>query len=107
MTSSTTVTSSKGGTKTKKKKIEGVGGNDATSPNLTPRTKKTKKSKKNDLEKENISVVSCRRYGSARARVRVCARARTGCPAAILSPVDFLIVAARPGLICTETRSDV
>ncbi|XP_024881519.1 uncharacterized protein LOC112460852 isoform X2 [Temnothorax curvispinosus] len=55
-TSSAVVTSSKGGTKTKKKKIEGVAGNDATSPNLTPRTKKTKKSKKNDLEKENISV---------------------------------------------------
>ncbi|XP_018341914.1 PREDICTED: uncharacterized protein LOC108748331 isoform X8 [Trachymyrmex septentrionalis] len=54
--SSTVVTSSKGGTKTKKKKIEGVAGNDATSPNLTPRTKKTKKSKKSDLEKENISV---------------------------------------------------
>lgn len=51
------VSSSKGGTKTKKKKIEGVAGNDA-SPNLTPRTKKTKKSKKNELEKENISVVS-------------------------------------------------
>lgn len=49
--------SAKGGTKTKKKKIEGVAGNDA-SPNLTPRTKKTKKSKKNELEKENISVVS-------------------------------------------------
>ncbi|CAK9824890.1 LIM domain and actin-binding protein 1 [Anthophora retusa] len=45
----------KGGTKTKKKKIEGVAGNDA-SPNLTPRTKKTKKSKKSELEKENISV---------------------------------------------------
>lgn len=57
-TSSTAVTSSKGGTKTKKKKIEGVAGNDASSPNLTPRTKKTKKSKKSDLEKENISVVS-------------------------------------------------
>lgn len=58
-TSATTVTSqsAKGGTKTKKKKIEGVAGNDA-SPNLTPRTKKTKKSKKNELEKENISVVS-------------------------------------------------
>ncbi|XP_018341916.1 PREDICTED: uncharacterized protein LOC108748331 isoform X9 [Trachymyrmex septentrionalis] len=56
--SSTVVTSSKGGTKTKKKKIEGVAGNDATSPNLTPRTKKTKKSKKSDLEKENISVKS-------------------------------------------------
>lgn len=55
---STVVTSSKVGTKTKKKKIEGVAGNDATSPNLTPRTKKTKKSKKSDLEKENISVVS-------------------------------------------------
>ncbi|XP_011871600.1 PREDICTED: uncharacterized protein LOC105564096 isoform X2 [Vollenhovia emeryi] len=55
-TSSNVVTSSKGGTKTKKKKIEGVAGNDATSPNLTPRTKKTKKSKKSDLEKENISV---------------------------------------------------
>ncbi|CAL1673490.1 unnamed protein product [Lasius platythorax] len=54
--SSTAVTSSKVGTKTKKKKIEGVSGNDATSPNLTPRTKKTKKSKKSDLEKENISV---------------------------------------------------
>ncbi|XP_011871606.1 PREDICTED: LIM domain and actin-binding protein 1 isoform X8 [Vollenhovia emeryi] len=57
-TSSNVVTSSKGGTKTKKKKIEGVAGNDATSPNLTPRTKKTKKSKKSDLEKENISVKS-------------------------------------------------
>ncbi|KOC63684.1 Xin actin-binding repeat-containing protein 2 [Habropoda laboriosa] len=45
----------KGGTKTKKKKIEGVAGNDA-SANLTPRTKKTKKSKKSELEKENISV---------------------------------------------------
>ncbi|XP_031773937.1 LIM domain and actin-binding protein 1 isoform X5 [Apis florea] len=58
-TSATTVSSqsAKGGTKTKKKKIEGVAGNDA-SPNLTPRTKKTKKSKKNELEKENISV-SC------------------------------------------------
>ncbi|KAL0114304.1 hypothetical protein PUN28_011518 [Cardiocondyla obscurior] len=56
-TSSATVTS-KGGTKTKKKRIEGVAGNDATSPSLTPRTKKTKKSKKNDLEKENISVKS-------------------------------------------------
>ncbi|XP_061941786.1 uncharacterized protein LOC107996281 isoform X30 [Apis cerana] len=58
-TSATTVTSqsAKGGTKTKKKKIEGVAGNDA-SPNLTPRTKKTKKSKKNELEKENISVKS-------------------------------------------------
>ncbi|XP_031773939.1 LIM domain and actin-binding protein 1 isoform X7 [Apis florea] len=57
-TSATTVSSqsAKGGTKTKKKKIEGVAGNDA-SPNLTPRTKKTKKSKKNELEKENISVV--------------------------------------------------
>ncbi|XP_033341579.2 uncharacterized protein LOC117229286 isoform X15 [Megalopta genalis] len=57
-TTSTVVTSStaKSGTKTKKKKIEGVAGNDA-SPNLTPRTKKTKKSKKNELEKENISVV--------------------------------------------------
>ncbi|XP_076382557.1 uncharacterized protein LOC117229286 isoform X11 [Megalopta genalis] len=56
-TTSTVVTSStaKSGTKTKKKKIEGVAGNDA-SPNLTPRTKKTKKSKKNELEKENISV---------------------------------------------------
>ncbi|XP_070155457.1 microtubule-associated protein futsch isoform X3 [Polyergus mexicanus] len=54
--SSTVVTSSKVGAKTKKKKIEGVAGNDATSPNLTPRTKKTKKSKKSDLEKENISV---------------------------------------------------
>ncbi|XP_019885623.2 uncharacterized protein LOC105259477 isoform X4 [Camponotus floridanus] len=53
---SSVVTSSKVGTKTKKKKIEGVAGNDATSPNLTPRTKKTKKSKKSDLEKENISV---------------------------------------------------
>ncbi|XP_072759536.1 uncharacterized protein [Anoplolepis gracilipes] len=59
--SSTLVTSSKVGTKTKKKKIEGVAGNDATSPNLTPRTKKTKKSKKSDLEKENISV--CRSFG--------------------------------------------
>ncbi|XP_050449522.1 microtubule-associated protein futsch isoform X10 [Cataglyphis hispanica] len=56
--SSTVVTPSKVGTKTKKKKIEGVAGNDATSPNLTPRTKKTKKSKKSDLEKENISVKS-------------------------------------------------
>nr|XP_033341577.1 xin actin-binding repeat-containing protein 2 isoform X6 [Megalopta genalis] len=58
-TTSTVVTSStaKSGTKTKKKKIEGVAGNDA-SPNLTPRTKKTKKSKKNELEKENISVKS-------------------------------------------------
>ncbi|XP_031773936.1 LIM domain and actin-binding protein 1 isoform X4 [Apis florea] len=58
-TSATTVSSqsAKGGTKTKKKKIEGVAGNDA-SPNLTPRTKKTKKSKKNELEKENISVKS-------------------------------------------------
>ncbi|XP_025268339.1 uncharacterized protein LOC105259477 isoform X12 [Camponotus floridanus] len=55
---SSVVTSSKVGTKTKKKKIEGVAGNDATSPNLTPRTKKTKKSKKSDLEKENISVKS-------------------------------------------------
>ncbi|KAF3424072.1 hypothetical protein E2986_12052 [Frieseomelitta varia] len=56
ITSTSVVTSpSKGGTKTKKKKIEGVAGNDA-SPNLTPRTKKTKKSKKNELEKENISV---------------------------------------------------
>ncbi|XP_067210509.1 uro-adherence factor A isoform X13 [Linepithema humile] len=60
-TSSNVVTSSKGGTKTKKKKIEGVAGNDASSPNLTPRTKKTKKSKKSDLEKENISV--CRSFG--------------------------------------------
>nr|XP_033341576.1 xin actin-binding repeat-containing protein 2 isoform X5 [Megalopta genalis] len=61
-TTSTVVTSStaKSGTKTKKKKIEGVAGNDA-SPNLTPRTKKTKKSKKNELEKENISV--CRSFG--------------------------------------------
>ncbi|XP_025268338.1 uncharacterized protein LOC105259477 isoform X11 [Camponotus floridanus] len=58
---SSVVTSSKVGTKTKKKKIEGVAGNDATSPNLTPRTKKTKKSKKSDLEKENISV--CRSFG--------------------------------------------
>ncbi|XP_076295309.1 uncharacterized protein LOC143216287 isoform X5 [Lasioglossum baleicum] len=58
-TTSSVVTSStaKSGTKTKKKKIEGVAGNDA-SPNLTPRTKKTKKSKKNELEKENISVNS-------------------------------------------------
>nr|XP_012136240.1 PREDICTED: titin isoform X11 [Megachile rotundata] len=58
LTTSTTVTSpgTKVGTKTKKKKIEGVAGNDA-SPNLTPRTKKTKKSKKSELEKENISVV--------------------------------------------------
>nr|XP_012136237.1 PREDICTED: titin isoform X8 [Megachile rotundata] len=57
LTTSTTVTSpgTKVGTKTKKKKIEGVAGNDA-SPNLTPRTKKTKKSKKSELEKENISV---------------------------------------------------
>ncbi|XP_076295313.1 uncharacterized protein LOC143216287 isoform X9 [Lasioglossum baleicum] len=61
-TTSSVVTSStaKSGTKTKKKKIEGVAGNDA-SPNLTPRTKKTKKSKKNELEKENISV--CRSFG--------------------------------------------
>lgn len=60
ITTSTSVVTSPGtkvGTKTKKKKIEGVAGNDA-SPNLTPRTKKTKKSKKNELEKENISVVS-------------------------------------------------
>ncbi|XP_012136239.2 uncharacterized protein LOC100877689 isoform X14 [Megachile rotundata] len=59
LTTSTTVTSpgTKVGTKTKKKKIEGVAGNDA-SPNLTPRTKKTKKSKKSELEKENISVKS-------------------------------------------------
>ncbi|XP_046143032.1 xin actin-binding repeat-containing protein 2 isoform X12 [Osmia bicornis bicornis] len=59
ITTSTTVTSpgTKVGTKTKKKKIEGVAGNDA-SPNLTPRTKKTKKSKKSELEKENISVKS-------------------------------------------------
>ncbi|XP_012529164.2 uncharacterized protein LOC105832605 isoform X3 [Monomorium pharaonis] len=56
VTTSSSVTSSKVGIKTKKKKIEGVAGNDATSPNLTPRTKKTKKSKKSDLEKENISV---------------------------------------------------
>ncbi|XP_060825390.1 uncharacterized protein LOC132912196 isoform X15 [Bombus pascuorum] len=59
ITTSTSVVTSPGtkvGTKTKKKKIEGVAGNDA-SPNLTPRTKKTKKSKKNELEKENISVV--------------------------------------------------
>ncbi|XP_076480900.1 uncharacterized protein LOC117164501 isoform X12 [Bombus vancouverensis nearcticus] len=58
ITTSTSVVTSPGtkvGTKTKKKKIEGVAGNDA-SPNLTPRTKKTKKSKKNELEKENISV---------------------------------------------------
>ncbi|XP_026674018.1 uncharacterized protein LOC108630709 isoform X4 [Ceratina calcarata] len=57
ITTSSVVSSSnaKGGTKTKKKKIEGVAGNDA-SPNLTPRTKKTKKSKKSELEKENISV---------------------------------------------------
>ncbi|CAL7938435.1 unnamed protein product [Xylocopa violacea] len=58
ITTSTSVVSSsnvKSGTKTKKKKIEGVAGNDA-SPNLTPRTKKTKKSKKSELEKENISV---------------------------------------------------
>ncbi|XP_076394661.1 uncharacterized protein LOC100877689 isoform X12 [Megachile rotundata] len=62
LTTSTTVTSpgTKVGTKTKKKKIEGVAGNDA-SPNLTPRTKKTKKSKKSELEKENISV--CRSFG--------------------------------------------
>ncbi|XP_012529171.2 xin actin-binding repeat-containing protein 2 isoform X10 [Monomorium pharaonis] len=58
VTTSSSVTSSKVGIKTKKKKIEGVAGNDATSPNLTPRTKKTKKSKKSDLEKENISVKS-------------------------------------------------
>ncbi|XP_033175871.1 myosin-10 isoform X17 [Bombus impatiens] len=60
ITTSTSVVTSPGtkvGTKTKKKKIEGVAGNDA-SPNLTPRTKKTKKSKKNELEKENISVKS-------------------------------------------------
>ncbi|KAG7190558.1 hypothetical protein KM043_006655 [Ampulex compressa] len=59
ITSSSVMTTSnvKGGAKTKKKKIEGVVGNDA-SPNLTPRTKKTKKSKKSDLEKENISVNS-------------------------------------------------
>ncbi|XP_017889641.1 xin actin-binding repeat-containing protein 2 isoform X13 [Ceratina calcarata] len=59
ITTSSVVSSSnaKGGTKTKKKKIEGVAGNDA-SPNLTPRTKKTKKSKKSELEKENISVKS-------------------------------------------------
>ncbi|XP_028047807.2 xin actin-binding repeat-containing protein 2 isoform X9 [Monomorium pharaonis] len=61
VTTSSSVTSSKVGIKTKKKKIEGVAGNDATSPNLTPRTKKTKKSKKSDLEKENISV--CRSFG--------------------------------------------
>ncbi|XP_076759518.1 uncharacterized protein LOC143428486 isoform X12 [Xylocopa sonorina] len=63
ITTSTSVVSSsnvKSGTKTKKKKIEGVAGNDA-SPNLTPRTKKTKKSKKSELEKENISV--CRSFG--------------------------------------------
>ncbi|XP_050594301.1 uncharacterized protein LOC126924161 isoform X18 [Bombus affinis] len=63
ITTSTSVVTSPGtkvGTKTKKKKIEGVAGNDA-SPNLTPRTKKTKKSKKNELEKENISV--CRSFG--------------------------------------------
>ncbi|KAK2586141.1 hypothetical protein KPH14_001411 [Odynerus spinipes] len=63
ITTSTTTTTVSGssksaGTKTKKKKIEGVAGNDASSPNLTPRTKKTKKSKKSDLEKENISVNS-------------------------------------------------
>ncbi|KAK2586138.1 hypothetical protein KPH14_001411 [Odynerus spinipes] len=63
ITTSTTTTTVSGssksaGTKTKKKKIEGVAGNDASSPNLTPRTKKTKKSKKSDLEKENISVKS-------------------------------------------------
>ncbi|XP_076241823.1 uncharacterized protein LOC143183907 isoform X6 [Calliopsis andreniformis] len=59
ITTTTSVVNSgtKGGTKTKKKKIEGVAGNDA-SPNLTPRTKKTKKSKKSELEKENISVKS-------------------------------------------------
>ncbi|XP_076241819.1 uncharacterized protein LOC143183907 isoform X2 [Calliopsis andreniformis] len=59
ITTTTSVVNSgtKGGTKTKKKKIEGVAGNDA-SPNLTPRTKKTKKSKKSELEKENISVNS-------------------------------------------------
>ncbi|OAD53257.1 Xin actin-binding repeat-containing protein 2 [Eufriesea mexicana] len=61
----------KGGTKTKKKKIEGVAGNDA-SPNLTPRTKKTKKSKKSELEKENISVVS------GRTAARVHPERRTG-----------------------------
>ncbi|XP_076166141.1 uncharacterized protein LOC143146044 isoform X10 [Ptiloglossa arizonensis] len=56
-TSVVTSSNAKAGTKTKKKKIEGVAGNDA-SPNLTPRTKKTKKSKKSELEKENISVKS-------------------------------------------------
>ncbi|XP_076166133.1 uncharacterized protein LOC143146044 isoform X3 [Ptiloglossa arizonensis] len=56
-TSVVTSSNAKAGTKTKKKKIEGVAGNDA-SPNLTPRTKKTKKSKKSELEKENISVNS-------------------------------------------------
>ncbi|XP_076166140.1 uncharacterized protein LOC143146044 isoform X9 [Ptiloglossa arizonensis] len=59
-TSVVTSSNAKAGTKTKKKKIEGVAGNDA-SPNLTPRTKKTKKSKKSELEKENISV--CRSFG--------------------------------------------
>ncbi|XP_051158106.1 uncharacterized protein LOC127279649 isoform X12 [Leptopilina boulardi] len=58
LTTSTVVTSTsttKTATKTKKKKIEGIAGSDA-SPNHTPRTKKTKKSKKSELEKENISV---------------------------------------------------
>ncbi|XP_051158110.1 uncharacterized protein LOC127279649 isoform X16 [Leptopilina boulardi] len=60
LTTSTVVTSTsttKTATKTKKKKIEGIAGSDA-SPNHTPRTKKTKKSKKSELEKENISVKS-------------------------------------------------
>ncbi|XP_051158107.1 uncharacterized protein LOC127279649 isoform X13 [Leptopilina boulardi] len=63
LTTSTVVTSTsttKTATKTKKKKIEGIAGSDA-SPNHTPRTKKTKKSKKSELEKENISV--CRSFG--------------------------------------------
>ncbi|KAK0087537.1 hypothetical protein PV325_000787 [Microctonus aethiopoides] len=55
-TSSTLIsTTTKNSTKTKKKKIDGNVDNDAL-PINTPRTKKTKKSKKNDLEKENISV---------------------------------------------------
>lgn len=58
MITSNTVTSSvtKTSTKTKKKKIDGVAGNDASQ--ATPKIKKTKKSKKSELEKENISVVS-------------------------------------------------
>ncbi|XP_044013619.1 uncharacterized protein PF11_0213 isoform X4 [Aphidius gifuensis] len=56
---SNTVTSSvsKTSTKTKKKKIDGVAGNDASQ--TTPKIKKTKKSKKSELEKENISVTQC------------------------------------------------